>query len=165
MKKIFSRYRFFQRNHTGFTLIELLVVIAIMGILSSMVLVSLSGARAKARNARRESDIRQTVLATELDYSDDEKYSQCSGMPIKIPCTDFACSCTNPGDGKYLNPVPEDPKGGAYNWIDNSPGATTGCDDESYCIWVLLEDEGKYFAGSEKGTRKLDDEPTGCPCW
>jgi len=164
MKKSFSRHRFFQINTIGFTLIELLVVIAIIGILSSMVLVSLGGARAKARNARRESDIRQIVLAVELDYSDDEKYSQCNEMPIKIPCTDGGCACANPSDGKYLDPIPEDPKGGAYNWIDNSSGATN-CDDERYCVWVLLEDEGKYFAGSEKGTRKLDDEPTDCPCW
>ncbi|MCR4311465.1 MAG: prepilin-type N-terminal cleavage/methylation domain-containing protein [Candidatus Taylorbacteria bacterium] len=40
----------------GFTLIELLVVIAIIGILSSVVLVSLSGTRDKARRSAFKSE-------------------------------------------------------------------------------------------------------------
>lgn len=151
----------------GFTLIELLVVISIIGILSTMVLVSLSEARVKARDARRRSEITQIVLSLELDYSDDEKYSQVMVMPTKIPCSNP--TCTGLDDGRYLDPIPEDPLGGQYNWIDNSPGAVTGCDSQHYCIWVELKEKvggvTKYFAGSEKGTRILSVEPVSCPCW
>ncbi|OWK26700.1 MAG: hypothetical protein US76_02670 [Parcubacteria group bacterium GW2011_GWA2_38_13b] len=52
----------------GFTLIELLVVIAIIGILATIVLVSLNSARSKARNTRRVSDLRQIQLGQEIYY-------------------------------------------------------------------------------------------------
>ena len=53
----------------GFTLIELLVVIAIIGILASIVLVSLNSARNKGKDARVISDVQQTRLAIESGYN------------------------------------------------------------------------------------------------
>ncbi len=45
----------------GFTLIELMVVIAVIGILASIVLVSVNGGRAQARDAKRVEDL-QSIL-------------------------------------------------------------------------------------------------------
>lgn len=57
-----------QEFNSGFTLIELLVVIAIIGLLSSMVMVGMSKARLKARDARRLTDMRQLQVGLDMYY-------------------------------------------------------------------------------------------------
>ncbi len=64
------------RKNKGFTLIELLVVIAIIGLLSSIVLTSLSTARTKGRDARRIASFKQIQNALELYYQDNGTYPQ-----------------------------------------------------------------------------------------
>lgn len=64
-----------KQGERGFTLIELLVVIAIIGILATIVLVSLSGARTSARNARRVSDLRQIQLGMEAYWDANNEYA------------------------------------------------------------------------------------------
>jgi prepilin-type N-terminal cleavage/methylation domain-containing protein len=63
-----------KNTQSGFTLIELLVVIAIIALLSSVVLASLSSARSKARDVRRQQDVLQIKSAILRYYFDNGSY-------------------------------------------------------------------------------------------
>ena len=63
-----------KKNKSGFTLIELLVVIAIIGLLSTLSILALNQARARARDAKRIADVRQIQTALELYYNDKGDY-------------------------------------------------------------------------------------------
>ncbi len=58
----------FEQSRKGFTLIELLVVIAIVGILSAIVLASLSGARDKSRDAAIVSNLKTVQTQAEVYF-------------------------------------------------------------------------------------------------
>lgn len=74
----------------GFTLIELLVVIAIIGILSSVVLVSLNSARQKGTDAKIQAQLSGVRAAMEIYYSNNSGYgttttSSCSSGVFTDP--------------------------------------------------------------------------------
>ena len=58
----------------GFTLLELLVVIGIIGLLASIIVVNLTGARKKARDIKRVADIRTIQPALESYYGKNGYY-------------------------------------------------------------------------------------------
>ncbi|MEK7120169.1 MAG: type II secretion system protein [Patescibacteria group bacterium] len=62
------------KKNKGFTLIELLVVIAIIGLLSTIVLVSLNSARNKAKDVRIKADLAQVRSLAELNADTSNTY-------------------------------------------------------------------------------------------
>ena len=63
-----------KQEKKAFTLIELLVVIAIIGLLSTLSILALNQARARARDTKRISDVRQIQTALELYYNEMGNY-------------------------------------------------------------------------------------------
>jgi prepilin-type N-terminal cleavage/methylation domain-containing protein len=108
----------------GFTLVELLVVISIVGVLMTVVLVSISGARDKARDARRKAEISQIgrflsgsgCFVPVSGAGDYDLLEIASELALKYP--QYANQLSN---------VPRDPKTGSdtearYRYVVNTSG-------------------------------------------
>jgi prepilin-type N-terminal cleavage/methylation domain-containing protein len=89
----------------GFTLIELLVVIAIIGILASIILVSLSAARSKGQDAARIEDVKSLKNAMEIYYDDHNGYPTSAGTSNgDVPLSD--ATLTADLVPKYITSMP-----------------------------------------------------------
>ena len=121
MLEFFSK----RKGQKGFTLIELLVVIAIIGILATIVLVSLNTARQKARDTRRVSDMRQVALALEMYYDDNTSTGYPNGP--------WGTMETAIETGGYMSSVPGDPGTGTYEY-------GVAADNQDYVLNATLED-------------------------
>lgn len=158
-----------KNNKKGFTLIELLVVIAIIGLLSTLAVVSLNSARIKARDARRQSDLKQISTAMELYMSQKDAYptnnTDCTtaGRPGRVAGAEVAgalepvcfgagnsvcadnnsdADCTDTNEPTFLNAIPADPTNTGTSIYSYEGSATT------YCIQAVLEGGGYFICAS-----------------
>ncbi|PSO45471.1 MAG: hypothetical protein BRC25_02180 [Parcubacteria group bacterium SW_6_46_9] len=137
---------------SGFTLVELLVVIAIISLLSSVVLTSLSGARANARDSRRASDFDQLRKAVQAYITDNTAYpglGDNAGVRVSRDCS-MTNIYTDLVDAGYLQKMPTDPvddpqtcgrnidgdrlpeDGYFYGWDSSNPGG----DNTVFCFGI-----------------------------
>ena len=112
----------------GFTLLELLVVITIIGLLSSVGLASYTRAQARARDAKRQSDMTTLRNALELYYSENNVYVNTGGAWQAIT-TPLVVLVPN-----YTKQLPADPGGQGLAYRYRS--VTT---NQGYCLEGKLE--------------------------
>ena len=135
-----------KHHYLAFTLVELLVVIAIIGVLSTLSVVVFNNARAKARDSRRLSDVKQIGMALELYYDDKGRYPPPptpTGTPITGLCLSNSGFTSTCGTTPYLQKIPSDPLPNihyTYSYLNSG---------ESYRLGFNLEQgSGDWPAGT-----------------
>ncbi|MFA6423454.1 MAG: TIGR03790 family protein, partial [Patescibacteria group bacterium] len=110
------------RGKRSFTLIEILMVVAIIGLLAALILISVTNARAKARDAKVKNDITQTQKALEMYTLDhDGSYPIYDGPLENIPGL----------SPEYIKTLPKSTNSYAYYY--------TSSDGKTYSIYAKLE--------------------------
>ena len=91
------------KEKSGFTLIELLVVISIIGVLSTIVLSSISGARTRAQDAKKITQIKQIQTALEIYNLNNGGYPGVNGDMYYYSFTeeDRLCGHVGPAEGAW----------------------------------------------------------------
>ncbi len=120
------------KKKQGFTLIELLIVVAIIGLLSTLAVVALGNANLKARDAKRQSDIKVVQTAIEVYLTD-------NATEPSVPAN-WAALIADLSEQMHGG-APQDPGVNRWCYCSDNTGSST-----KYLIAVALE-ESKEIIG------------------
>lgn len=123
----------------GFTLIELLIVITIIGILTAIVSTNLQGARSRARDVRRKSDLRAVEQSLRLYYNDLKQFPASDSNYRIVGCNLIACPWGSPfisGSSTYIASLPTDPSSSS---VTSVPYFYYSGNDDQFLLVTNLE--------------------------
>ena len=144
-----------KKRQSGFTIVELLIVIVVIGILAALVITTYSGIQAKARNAKRQTDMQD--VQTQL-----EAYFQAAGnYPSYADLNNASWRSTNMkslDDGALTDPQATStslgnsstPTAKVYEYVpEDSTGSSANCEATDttctqYTLTATLEGGGTY---------------------
>jgi general secretion pathway protein G len=106
------------RQH-GFTLIELMVVLVILGVLAALIVPKVMDRPDEARVLAARQDIGTLTQALKLYRLDNMRYpSTEQGLRALVAKPDLAPVPNNWKGGGYLDKLPNDPWGNAYQYLN-----------------------------------------------
>jgi len=148
------------RKKGGFTLLELLVVVALIGILASVVLASLSNARAKGADAGVKSNLRNAVGQAEIFYNTNTAVLN----SYTNVCTNGVVGSAN-GIGLHILTAAKNTGLSSYG-INNVPGASTSvatCNStaNAWAAEVPLKTAGQMWCVDSTGKSKQESTSIG----
>ncbi len=110
----------------GFTLIELLVVVAIIGILASVVMVSLNSSRGKSRDAKAKSELIEVRNALNMYYSVNGNMPSPISVPVSPEGPAFLDVAAQLVAAGFLPAVPSAPANHTYMYYNYGRGSVPG---------------------------------------
>jgi prepilin-type N-terminal cleavage/methylation domain-containing protein len=136
-----------KKRNQGFTIVELLIVIVVIGILALLVITTYSGIQAKARNAKRQTDIQSIQTQLEAFFSQNGYYPSLTDMrgtgaggwvSTNMKSLDLN-ALVDPSNPTQSNQLASAPAAKVYSYQVTQSDGTSSCEsDDTTCAKYTL---------------------------